>query len=156
VVVEPPVVIETPVVIEVAACPAEIRTSDGTADTSPNHTCAAKSTNDAPTAFANMPATESASHIAAAPESTYVAAAPEAASHVAAAPESASHMTAAPETASHVAAATTASHMAAATTAALVGKRHSAGQGHACGQHNHDLAQHCIYSFGRSRPFDQT
>jgi hypothetical protein len=162
VVIESPVMIETSAVIEVATCPAEVRTSDDTAGTLPNHICAAKSANDAPTAFAYMPATESASHIAAASESTYVAAASESASHMpatsetAAATESASHMTAAAETASHVAAATTASHVAAAATTALVRKRHSAGQGHACGQYNHDLAQHCIYSFGRSRPFDQT
>jgi hypothetical protein len=137
VVIESPVMIETSAVIEVATCPAEVRTSDDTAGTLPNHICAAKSANDAPTAFAYMPATESASHIAAATES-------------------ASHMTAAAETASHVAAATTTSHVAAAAATALVRKRHSAGQGHACGQYNHDLAQHCIYSFGRSRPFDQT
>jgi hypothetical protein len=127
VVIESPVMIETSAVIEVATCPAEVRTSDDTAGTLPNHICAAKSANDAPTAFAYMPATESASH-----------------------------MTAAAETASHVAAATTTSHVAAAAATALVRKRHSAGQGHACGQYNHDLAQHCIYSFGRSRPFDQT
>jgi hypothetical protein len=96
VVVEPPVMIETSVVIEVAACPTEIRTSDGTAETLANHTCAAKSAGDAATAFAYMPATESASHIAAAPKAAYVAAAP--------------------ETASHVAATTTPSHMAATTT----------------------------------------
>jgi hypothetical protein len=153
VVIESPVMIETSAVIEVATCPAEVRTSDDTAGTLPNHICAAKSANDAPTAFAYMPATESASHIAAAAES---ASRMPATSEPAAATESASHMTAAAETASHVAAATTTSHVAAAAATALVRKRHSAGQGHACGQYNHDLAQHCIYSFGRSRPFDQT
>jgi hypothetical protein len=143
VVIESPVMIETSAVIEVATCPAEARTSDDTAGTLPNHICAAKSANDAPTAFAYMPATESASRMPATSEP-------------AAATESASHMTAAAETASHVAAATTTSHVAAAAATALVRKRHFAGQGHACGQYNHDLAQHCIYSFGRSRPFDQT
>jgi hypothetical protein len=143
VVIESPVMIKTSAVIEVATCPAEVRTSDDTAGTLPNHICAAKSANDAPTAFAYMPATESASRMPATSEP-------------AAATESASHMTAAAETASHVAAATTTSHVAAAAATALVRKRHSAGQGHACGQYNHDLAQHCIYSFGRSRPFDQT
>jgi hypothetical protein len=55
-----------------------------------------------------------------------------------------------------MAAAATASHMGTTTTAARVGKRQSAGQDHACRQCNHDLAQHFIYSFGRSRPLDQT
>jgi nitroreductase len=85
VVIEPPVMIETSAVIEVAACPAEIRTSHGTAETLPTHTCATKSTNDAATAFAHMSATESASHKATTSESAYVAEAAETASHMTAA-----------------------------------------------------------------------
>jgi hypothetical protein len=52
---------------------------------------------------------------------------------------------------------TTTSHVATAPAAAckcICG--HSAGQSRTGSQYDHDLAQHFIYSFGRSRPFNQT
>jgi hypothetical protein len=64
------------------------------------------------------------------------------------------------ESTSHMAAATTTSHVAtapapaAATCKCICGN--SAGQSRTGSQYDHDLAQHFIYSFGRSRPFNET
>jgi hypothetical protein len=66
--------------------------------------------------------------------------------------ESTSHMAAAATTTSHVATAPAAS--TAAACKCICG--HSAGQSRTGSQYDHDLAQHFIYSFGRSRPFNQT
>jgi hypothetical protein len=75
--------------------------------------------------------------------------------------ESTSHMAAAATTTSHMAAAATTSHVATAPAASTAAAckcicGHSAGQSRTGSQYDHDLAQHFIYSFGRSRPFNQT
>jgi hypothetical protein len=65
------------------------------------------------------------------------------------------------ESTSHMAAATTTSHVATAPAASTAAAckcicGHSASQNRTGSHYDHDLAQHFIYSFGRSRPFNET